>query len=165
MLTLDDARRRLLDGVTPIAHEPVYLDDACGRVLAVDVVSPTDLPPHDHSAMDGWAVARDDLGARRAWCEHPDDAGSLARFADAVRARCDAVGHPAAACDAAPPVWNDPDAARAVWARAASLGHPVAPDLDRWRALTDDARYALCRLCEGRRREDRFVAALRELSL
>lgn len=116
-----------------------------------------------HVSLAAWQAL--DLDTRRAWCEHPDDAASFARFAEVVRARCESVGHPAEPCDVALPTWNEPDAARAVWARAESLGHPVAADLDRWRALSDDARYALCRLCEGRRREDRFVAALRELSL
>src|SRR5205807_9004286 len=34
-----------------------------GRVLAKDVVSPINVPSHDNSAMDGYAVRNDDLGA------------------------------------------------------------------------------------------------------
>ena len=36
---------------------------ALGRVLAKDIVSPIDVPSHDNSAMDGYAVRSDDLGA------------------------------------------------------------------------------------------------------
>ncbi|MBU1359985.1 MAG: molybdopterin molybdotransferase MoeA [Gammaproteobacteria bacterium] len=35
--------------------ERVALRDALGRVLAEDIVSPVDVPPHDNSAMDGFA--------------------------------------------------------------------------------------------------------------
>ncbi|USS40090.1 molybdopterin molybdotransferase MoeA [Thermococcus aggregans] len=40
--------------------EEVPLDDALGRVLAEDVVSPIDLPPFDRSAVDGYAVRAED---------------------------------------------------------------------------------------------------------
>jgi len=44
--------------VTPLAEtEAVGLFDALGRVLAADVVSPISVPPHDNSAMDGYAFA------------------------------------------------------------------------------------------------------------
>ena len=42
--------------VTPVrATETLGLFDALGRVLAQDVVSPISVPPHDNSAMDGFA--------------------------------------------------------------------------------------------------------------
>ena len=42
--------------VQPITEvEPVPLMQALGRVLAADVVSPFSVPPHDNSAMDGYA--------------------------------------------------------------------------------------------------------------
>jgi molybdopterin molybdotransferase len=37
--------------------ESVGIFDALGRVLAEDVISPIDVPPHDNSAMDGYAFA------------------------------------------------------------------------------------------------------------
>ncbi len=41
---------------TPVAaQEPVAIFDALGRVLAQDVISPISVPPHDNSAMDGYA--------------------------------------------------------------------------------------------------------------
>ena len=44
---------RLVEPVTEI--ERVGLFDALGRVLAEDIVSPLSVPPHDNSAMDGFA--------------------------------------------------------------------------------------------------------------
>ena len=41
--------------------ERVALSDALGRVLAGDVVAPFNVPPHDNSAVDGYAVFFDDL--------------------------------------------------------------------------------------------------------
>lgn len=42
--------------VEPVAEaETIPLFDALGRVLAQDLVSPIDVPPHDNSAMDGYA--------------------------------------------------------------------------------------------------------------
>jgi molybdopterin molybdotransferase len=49
--------------VRPIADtQTVPVRDALGRVLAEDIVSPIDVPAHDNSAMDGYAVRNDDLG-------------------------------------------------------------------------------------------------------
>ncbi len=44
---------RMVEPVTQ--NESVALFDALGRVLAQDVVSPVNVPPHDNSAMDGFA--------------------------------------------------------------------------------------------------------------
>jgi molybdopterin molybdotransferase len=42
--------------VEPVAEsETVNLFDALGRVLAQDIISPLNVPPHDNSAMDGFA--------------------------------------------------------------------------------------------------------------
>ena len=51
--------RRFLVPVT--VTERVHVRQALGRVLAEDVVSPVDVPGHDNSAMDGWAVRFADL--------------------------------------------------------------------------------------------------------
>ena len=45
---------RFLSPVT--THERVHIRAALGRVLAEDVISPLDVPAHDNSAMDGYAV-------------------------------------------------------------------------------------------------------------
>jgi molybdopterin molybdotransferase len=50
--------------VTPITGiEKVSVRAALGRVLAKDIVSPIDVPSHDNSAMDGYAVRGSDLAA------------------------------------------------------------------------------------------------------
>jgi molybdopterin molybdotransferase len=56
LITIDEARGRVLDSVTPLGDEPVALDDALGRVLAEEVSSAIAVPPFDSSAMDGYAV-------------------------------------------------------------------------------------------------------------
>jgi molybdopterin molybdotransferase len=50
---------RFLNPVT--AAERVNVRAALGRVLAEDVISPLDVPAHDNSAMDGYAVRHADL--------------------------------------------------------------------------------------------------------
>jgi molybdopterin molybdotransferase len=56
LISIDEARARVLDAVRPLAAEDVLLAEALGRVLAEDVESPIDVPPFDSSAMDGYAV-------------------------------------------------------------------------------------------------------------
>lgn len=66
MLTLDEAIARLLAAVPALpASEAELLPtfDALGRVLQEDVVSTLDVPPHDNSAMDGYALRCDDVAA------------------------------------------------------------------------------------------------------
>ncbi|KKJ77695.1 molybdopterin biosynthesis protein MoeA [Kiloniella litopenaei] len=41
--------------------EIISVQDALGRVLSEDVMSPCNVPPHDNSAVDGYAVYFDDL--------------------------------------------------------------------------------------------------------
>ena len=50
--------------VTPVQDAiELPLFEALGRVLAEDVISPLDVPPHDNSAMDGYAFAGQQLAA------------------------------------------------------------------------------------------------------
>ncbi len=59
-----DAQRVIERFVTPVeAVERVAVRAALGRVLAADVISPIDVPAHDNSAMDGYAVRARDLGS------------------------------------------------------------------------------------------------------
>jgi len=44
-----------------VGTETVALRDALGRVLAEDITAPRDVPPHDNSAVDGYAVRFADL--------------------------------------------------------------------------------------------------------
>ena len=55
-LRADDVNRFLARLVEPVtANETVGIFDALDRVLAQDVISPISVPPHDNSAMDGFA--------------------------------------------------------------------------------------------------------------
>jgi molybdopterin molybdotransferase len=67
MLTFDQALSRLLASVQPLGAERVPLDEACGRVLAEDVIASSPLPPFDHSSMDGYALAADTLTPPGPW--------------------------------------------------------------------------------------------------
>jgi molybdopterin molybdotransferase len=62
LITVDEARERVLAAVRALPPERVALDDAIGRVLAEDVVSELTLPPFDSSAMDGFAVVAGPAG-------------------------------------------------------------------------------------------------------
>ena len=58
---VDEAQTLVLDCVQPGAVEKVALVDALHRVIAEDVTAPRDIPPHDNSAMDGYAVQHRDV--------------------------------------------------------------------------------------------------------
>jgi molybdopterin molybdotransferase len=63
-LSVDSARRIVLETLQPVAgHERMFIRQALGRVLDEDVISPVNVPAHDNSAMDGWAVRHVDLAA------------------------------------------------------------------------------------------------------
>ena len=60
LLTVAQARERILDRVAALDSETVALPEARGRVLAEEIRSERDVPPFANSAMDGYAVrARD----------------------------------------------------------------------------------------------------------
>lgn len=57
-----DAQRIIREFVQPVrAIEQLALRSALGRVLALDVISPINVPAHDNSAMDGFALRGADL--------------------------------------------------------------------------------------------------------
>jgi molybdopterin molybdotransferase len=60
VISLDDARQRILDAVEPLAPRPVVLAEARGLVLARDVVAAEMVPPFANTAMDGYAVRATD---------------------------------------------------------------------------------------------------------
>ena len=66
-LPADDVLSFLKQLVTPISEvEDVPIFEALNRVIAQDVISPIDVPPHDNSAMDGFAFKGDTLQAHEA---------------------------------------------------------------------------------------------------
>jgi molybdopterin molybdotransferase len=61
-LRVDKARQAILACLSPIEDsEKVSVRDALGRVLAQDIVPQINVPAHDNSAMDGYAVRFSDL--------------------------------------------------------------------------------------------------------
>ena len=61
-LHVDKARAAILACITPISQtESVPVRDALGRVLAQEIVPAINVPSHDNSAMDGYAVRFADL--------------------------------------------------------------------------------------------------------
>ena len=63
-LRADDVVAFLAKMVEPLSQtQQLPLMAALGRVLAQDMVSPISVPPHDNSAMDGYAFASVDLAA------------------------------------------------------------------------------------------------------
>lgn len=63
-LSAAEARARMVAEVSPITgREFVPVRSALGRILAADIIAPHDVPAHDNSAMDGYAVRFDSLAA------------------------------------------------------------------------------------------------------
>ena len=62
MISVDEARARILAALKPVGVERVALGQALGRTLAEDVVARITSPPVDVSAMDGYAVRAADVG-------------------------------------------------------------------------------------------------------
>lgn len=62
LMPLDEALKILAARLTVVADtETVPLTEAYERILAEDVIAPCAVPPHDNSAVDGYAVYADDL--------------------------------------------------------------------------------------------------------
>jgi molybdopterin molybdotransferase len=66
LMPLDEALAMLAERIGPVAEiEHVPLTQAVGRILAEDVAARVDVPPHDNSAVDGYAVFFEDLDAEK----------------------------------------------------------------------------------------------------
>ncbi len=61
MISVEEARARILAAFAPLAPEQVSLEAALGRVLAGDVTARLTQPPCSISAMDGYAVRAKDV--------------------------------------------------------------------------------------------------------
>jgi molybdopterin molybdotransferase len=62
LMTTAEALERLTGRVSRVtADQEVPLGEGLGRILAEDLVAEADVPPHDNSAVDGYAVFFDDL--------------------------------------------------------------------------------------------------------
>ena len=65
LVLVDDALATLAERVNPVAaKETIDIANAIGRFLAEDIIAPRDVPPHDNSAVDGYAVFFGDLNLK-----------------------------------------------------------------------------------------------------
>ncbi len=62
MIPFEEALELALTTESSGSVESVPLKEACGRILAQDVISDMDMPPFDKSAVDGFACRMEDLG-------------------------------------------------------------------------------------------------------
>ncbi len=63
-LDVEEARALIHAALVPVpGWEQVAIRDALGRVLSQDVIAPHNVPAHDNSAMDGYAIRTDDCAA------------------------------------------------------------------------------------------------------
>ena len=61
LLSVDQARERILSHFQPVTTETLPLAGCSQRVLAENIVAANDLPPFDNSSMDGFAVRAIDV--------------------------------------------------------------------------------------------------------
>jgi molybdopterin molybdotransferase len=64
LITIQEARERVLHATGRLPTERVDIGEALGRVLADDVAAAADVPPFPSSAMDGYAVLAGPAGRR-----------------------------------------------------------------------------------------------------
>ncbi|MBI1819311.1 MAG: molybdopterin molybdotransferase MoeA [Nitrospirae bacterium] len=69
MVSVDEALQIVLGQTRRMGKERVPIQDVFGRVLAEEIISRREHPPWDNSAMDGYAVCREDI--REATPENP----------------------------------------------------------------------------------------------
>jgi molybdopterin molybdotransferase len=63
------ARQFIKQFLSPVAQtETLPLRASLGRVLATDILSPSNVPNYDNSAMDGYAFNADDIGTEKPTC-------------------------------------------------------------------------------------------------
>lgn len=61
MISVEEALGKVLGFVDVLEEEERSLLDCSGQVLAEDIYAPFDVPPHDNSAMDGYAVQAESI--------------------------------------------------------------------------------------------------------
>ena len=61
MLLVEEAQKIVLASVKPLDVERVVISDALHRVLAENIAPGYDIPPHDNSSVDGYAVRSEDV--------------------------------------------------------------------------------------------------------
>ena len=67
LMPFEQALEKMLAAITPITDvESITPDKALGRVISTDITSPMNVPPHNNSAMDGYAFAYESLASQKA---------------------------------------------------------------------------------------------------
>ena len=61
LLSVDQARERILSQLHPVTTEMMTLANCSSRVLAQDIIASNDLPLFDNSSMDGFAIRAKDV--------------------------------------------------------------------------------------------------------
>ena len=62
LLPFEQALTNMLANVSPVQEtEQVLIEKALGRVVSQPITSPLNVPPHNNSAMDGYAFAHSSL--------------------------------------------------------------------------------------------------------
>jgi len=112
-------------------------------------------------SLAGWtAMTR---AERLAVCHLPvDGPGDLDVYREAIAGFAERAGHPAPPVEGGPvdpAAWGAARIPESVAARAPGLS------AERWKALSEEARYVLYRLAEPRRGPEKLSAALRELRI
>lgn len=85
MLSVDEARARILTAFETLAAEDVSLDRALHRVLAADIAARRTQPPTAVSAMDGYAVKAADIATIPATLKVVGDAPAGGAYAGTVQ--------------------------------------------------------------------------------
>lgn len=61
-MSVEEAKKYIRQFLSPVEqHEMIALENALGRVLSADILSPANVPNYDNSAMDGYAFHADSL--------------------------------------------------------------------------------------------------------
>ena len=79
MLSVEEAFERIMASFGPLEAEERPVLETLGQVLTTDITSPLDLPPLANSAMDGYAVRRQDI--RGASPDSPRELGVIGLIA------------------------------------------------------------------------------------
>jgi molybdopterin molybdotransferase len=61
VISVEEALAKIINSIQILDSEGKPLLDCLGQILAEDVYSPFDVPPHDNSAMDGYAVQSESI--------------------------------------------------------------------------------------------------------
>ncbi len=61
MITYEEALKTVIENAILFISEEVSLDNSLGRILAEDIFSDMEMPPFNKSAMDGFAIMKEDI--------------------------------------------------------------------------------------------------------